>query len=292
MKYEELSKIEQLVLRLTYCQGIGLVGKWRVVKFYEKFQTENFSLEEILQIAQITQYKGVFRKSYRAIEEEKLAQVLASQNFISWKSEQYPQLLLNLPFPPLFLFYAGNLDLLETPLLAFVGARQASLYARQVIDKLIPPLVAKQWVIVSGLAKGVDRMSHERTLAAGGNTIGVVGCGLDRCYPQEVYYLFEKMKTHQLVLSEYPSGIGVKKHHFPMRNRIIAGLSQATCVIEAKERSGSLITAQQALEYGKDVFAIPGEILSGRSNGCHRLIQDGAKCVVDPADILEELPLF
>ncbi|MEL5939116.1 DNA-processing protein DprA, partial [Tetragenococcus halophilus] len=110
--------------------------------------------------------------------------------------------------------------------------------------------------------------------------------------PREVSALFGEMKKNHLVLSEYPQGTPIQKNHFPMRNRIIAGLSKATCVIEARERSGSLITAQLALDYGKEVFAIPGEILTGQSDGCHRLIQDGAKCVVSVQDILEELPNF
>lgn len=292
MNYDELSQIEKTLLKLTYCRGIGLVGKWKIVKFSEQFQTQDFSLEDMIQIAQVNQYKGVFRQNYRAIDEEALAKILSRQSFITWKSKAYPQELLHLPYPPLVLFYQGNLELLQCPLLAVVGARDASAYASQVISQLVPPLIENQQVIVSGLAKGVDRLSHEMAIRSGGSTIGIVGCGLDRCYPQEVYDLFEEMKHHQLVLSEYPRGIGVKKHHFPMRNRIIAGLSQATCVIEAKERSGSLITAQLALDYGKDVFAVPGDILSGRSNGCHRLIQDGAKCVISPQDILEELPNF
>src|SRR5699024_8823103 len=139
---------------------------------------------------------------------------------------------------------------------------------------------------------GVDRFSHELAIRSGGKTIGVVGCGLDICYPREVSDLFFEMKKNHLILSEYPLGTPIKRYHFPMRNRIIAGLSDGTCVVEAKERSGSLITAQLALEAGKEVFAVPGEILSGQSNGCHHLIQDGAKCVYRIEDILEELPQY
>ncbi|MDN6639542.1 MAG: DNA-processing protein DprA [Tetragenococcus sp.] len=292
MDYEELSMIEKTILKLTYCKGIGLIGKWKVVKFYEKFGAENFFAEDIIQIAQMNQYKGMFRDSFRAINEDWLQETLQNQQYVTWLSPNYPAELLELPYPPLVIFYAGNLNLLEYPRLAFVGARQASNYSIQVIRKLLPTIVEKQFVIVSGLARGVDRMSHETAIRYGGLTIGVVGCGLDICYPREVLPLFGEMKKNHLVLSEYPQGTAIKKHHFPMRNRIIAGLSKATCVIEAKERSGSLITAQLALDYGRDVFAIPGEILTGHSDGCHRLIQDGAKCVVSVQDILEELPDF
>lgn len=292
MNYEELSMIEKMILKLTYCKGIGLIGKWKIVKFYEKFQAENFYAEDVIQIAQITQYKGMFRQSFNAINDDWLQEVLSEQQYVTWLSPDYPQELLALPFPPLVIFYKGNLSLLEHSCLAFVGARQATNYSTQVIRKLLPTIIERQFVIVSGLAKGVDRMSHEMAIRSGGLTVGVIGCGLDICYPREVKPLFNEMKKNHLVISEYPQGTPVKKHHFPMRNRIIAGLSKATCVIEAKERSGSLITAQLALDYGKDVFAIPGEILSGQSDGCHRLIQDGAKCVISVQDILEELPDF
>ncbi|MDN6256806.1 MAG: DNA-processing protein DprA [Tetragenococcus halophilus] len=292
MNYEELSMIEKTVLKLTYCKGIGLIGKWKIVKFYEKFQAENFFVEDVIQIAQINRYKGMFRQSFREISGDWLKEKLQDQQYVTWLSSDYPAELLELPYPPLVIFYRGNLDLLDYPRLAFVGARQASKYSTQVISKLLPTIVKRQFVIVSGLAKGVDRMSHEMTIRSGGLTIGVVGCGLDICYPREVSALFGEMKKNHLVLSEYPQGTPIQKNHFPMRNRIIAGLSKATCVIEAKERSGSLITAQLALDYGKEVFAIPGEILTGQSDGCHRLIQDGAKCVVSVQDILEELPNF
>ncbi|AOF48974.1 DNA-processing protein DprA [Tetragenococcus halophilus] len=292
MNYEKLSMIEKTVLKLTYCKGIGLIGKWKIVKFYEKFQAENFFVEDVIQIAQINRYKGMFRQSFREISDDWLKEKLQDQQYVTWLSSDYPAELLELPYPPLVIFYRGNLDLLDYPRLAFVGARQASKYSTQVISKLLPTIVKRQFVIVSGLAKGVDRMSHEMTIRSGGLTIGVVGCGLDICYPREVSALFGEMKKNHLVLSEYPQGTPIQKNHFPMRNRIIAGLSKATCVIEAKERSGSLITAQLALDYGKEVFAIPGEILTGQSDGCHRLIQDGAKCVVSVQDILEELPNF
>ena len=123
-------------------------------------------------------------------------------------------------------------------------------------------------------------------------TIGVLGNGLDVCYPAENRCLYEILQKEHLVITEYPLGTPPKKYHFPQRNRIIAGLCKGLCVVEAKARSGSLITAQQALEAGREVFAVPGEILSGRQDGCHSLIQDGAKCVYRPQDLLEELPEF
>lgn len=284
--------MEELVYKLIFCEGLGIVGKWRLIHFAMKFDYTDFNIDEVIKITNTSGNKGVLKESWQTLTTEWLQEKRNTQKSISFFSERYPESLKNIAQPPLALFYEGNIDFLEYPSIAMVGARLATPYASQVLYQLIPKLVLEKLVIVSGLAKGVDRLSHELAILAGGKTIGVIGCGLDRCYPKEVSNLFQEMKQKQLVLSEYPLGTPIKKHHFPMRNRIIAGLTQGTCVIEAKERSGSLITAQLALDNGKEVFAIPGEILSGQSSGCHRLIQDGAKCVYRMEDILEELPQY
>lgn len=284
--------MEELLYKLIYCEGLGIVGKWRLLHFAMKFDYTNFNIDEMIKITNTSGNKGVLKENWQTLTTEWLQEKRNTQKSISFFSERYPESLKNIAQPPLALFYEGNIDFLEYPSIAMVGARLATPYASQVLYQLIPKLVLEKLVIVSGLAKGVDRLSHELAILAGGKTIGVIGCGLDRCYPKEVSDLFQEMKQKQLVLSEYPLGTPIKKHHFPMRNRIIAGLTQGTCVIEAKERSGSLITAQLALDNGKEVFAIPGEILSGQSSGCHRLIQDGAKCVYRMEDILEELPQY
>ena len=284
--------MEELLYKLIYCEGLGIVGKWRLLHFAMKFDYTDFNIDEVIKITNTSGNKGVLKESWQTLTTEWLQEKRNTQKSISFFSERYPESLKNIAQPPLALFYEGNIDFLEYPSIAMVGARLATPYASQVLYQLIPKLVLEKLVIVSGLAKGVDRLSHELAILAGGKTIGVIGCGLDRCYPKEVSDLFQEMKQKQLVLSEYPLGTPIKKHHFPMRNRIIAGLTQGTCVIEAKERSGSLITAQLALDNGKEVFAIPGEILSGQSSGCHRLIQDGAKCVYRMEDILEELPQY
>nr|WP_245785391.1 DNA-processing protein DprA [Enterococcus aquimarinus] len=284
--------MEELLYKLIYCEGLGIVGKWRLLHFAMKFEYTDFNIDEVIKITNTSGNKGVLKESWQRLTTEWLQEKRNRQKSVSFFSERYPESLKNIPQPPLALFYEGNIDFLEYPSIAMVGARLATPYASQVLYQFIPKLVLENLVIVSGLAKGVDRLSHELAILAGGKTIGVIGCGLDRCYPKEVSYLFQEMKQKQLVLSEYPLGTPIKKHHFPMRNRIIAGLTQGTCVIEAKERSGSLITAQLALDNGKEVFAIPGEILSGQSSGCHRLIQDGAKCVYRMEDILAELPQY
>lgn len=284
--------IEELLVKLAYCEGLGIVGKWKLLRVALKLEYTNFSIDEIMKITNFKGKKGLLQSSWANLNREKLSEKMAQQKACSYFSPRYPESLKNMDYPPLFLFYEGHLEWLDYPSIAMVGAREATPYASQVISRIVPKLVENKRVIVSGLAKGVDRFSHELAIAAGGKTIGVIGCGLDICYPREVNDLFFEMKKNHLVLSEYPLGTPIKRHHFPMRNRIIAGISDGTCVVEAKERSGSLITAQLALEAGKEVFAIPGEILSGQSNGCHHLIQDGAKCVYQIEDILEELPSY
>lgn len=287
---ENQTALEKLLLKLVYCEGIGITTKWKILEFAQKNKEKTLTLETILKWIHPIKHLGIFKESWQQATPEWLEEKLADQKFLTFFSKEYPESLRNIADPPLVLFYEGDLALLEYSKLAIVGARLATPYAYEVLYQFIPKLIAQKQVIVSGLAKGVDSYSHQLTIGFGGKTIGVVGCGLDRCYPTEAWPIFLEMKKNHLILSEYPKHTEIKRHHFPMRNRIIAGLSQGTCVIEAKERSGSLITAQLALEYGKEVFAIPGEIVSGQSNGCHRLIQDGAKCVFQWQDILEELP--
>lgn len=286
----KMTEQQKLVLKLAYCAGIGLVGKQRILLVAEQLATTDFRVDELIQIAGLTKTKEVFRQSWQRLNDDYLQTLLVNQHYVTIFDSQYPAYLKQLAFPPQVLFYEGHLALLAHPkLLGFVGAREATNYAQKVVQKLIPPLVDQNIVIVSGLARGVDQWSHRQTIAAGGQTIGVVACGLDNCYPRESFPVFSEMKQHHLVLSEYPYQTPPKKHHFPMRNRIIAGLSDGVCVIEAKERSGALITAQLAMEIGRDVFAVPGDILSGQSEGCHQLIQDGAICTTTLKNILNEV---
>ncbi|MGT2754088.1 DNA-processing protein DprA [Streptococcus ovis] len=199
----------------------------------------------------------------------------------------YPMELKEIYNPPTLIFYQGNLELLDLPKLAVVGTRKASTYGIQSIQKIINEL-KNRFVIVSGLARGIDTAAHIASLKNGGQTIAVIGTGLDQYYPRENRELQNYLAKNQLLLSEYEPESKPLKYHFPERNRLIAGLSRAVLVAEAKMRSGSLITCERALEEGRDIFAIPGSILDGKSDGCHLLIQEGAKCVTSGFDILSE----
>lgn len=200
----------------------------------------------------------------------------------------YPASLKEIYDPPLLLFYQGNLDLLQLPALAVVGSRMASPYGIQAVSKIITELQGKL-AIVSGLARGIDTAAHKAALRAATPTIGILGTGLGRVYPLENKRLQEYMGHHQLLLSEYGPQETAKPYHFPNRNRIIAGLSVAVLVAEAKVRSGSLITADRALESGREIYAIPGSMLLESHEGCHQLLKEGARYVSCGLDILNDL---
>ncbi|MHA2628305.1 DNA-processing protein DprA [Streptococcus agalactiae] len=228
-----------------------------------------------------------FIENYKQLDLKKLRQEFKKFPVLSILDSNYPLELKEIYNPPVLLFYQGNIELLSKPKLAVVGARQASQIGCQSVKKIIKE-TNNQFVIVSGLARGIDTAAHVSALKNGGSSIAVIGSGLDVYYSTENKKLQEYMSYNHLVLSEYFAGEQPLKFHFPERNRIIAGLCQGIVVAEAKMRSGSLITCERALEEGREVFAIPGNIIDGKSDGCHHLIQEGAKCIISGKDILSE----
>ncbi len=198
----------------------------------------------------------------------------------------YPAALREIYDPPQVLFFRGTLQP-AAERLAIVGARKSSVYGRHVAEELAVELAKCGVTVVSGAARGIDAASHRGALV-GGRTVAVLGCGVDVAYPAENAALLDEIAARGAVISEYPPGTRPQAAFFPARNRIISGLSRGTIVVEAAERSGSLITAELALSEGRDVFAVPGSIYSPSSRGCHRLIQQGAKLVTTASDILEE----
>ena len=202
---------------------------------------------------------------------------------------RYPALLWCIPDPPPVLWTAGDPTLTGRPCVAVIGSRAASPYAVQVARRLAAELAERGIVVASGLARGVDSASHEGCLAGGGGTIAAIGCGLDRIYPAENRSLFVRIRDKGLLVSELGPGAPPLPEHFPLRNRIISGISLAVVVVEANEKSGSLITAACALRQGRDVMAVPGSVLNGRNRGSHLLLRDGAKVVETADDILEDM---
>ena len=207
---------------------------------------------------------------------------------LAWNDPRFPAALLAIPDVPPALWYCGTLDAFRAPAVAVVGSRAASAVALETAAQLGADLAARGITVVSGLARGVDSAAHRGALRSG-RTVAVLGSGVDHIYPHEHTALAGEISRDGLVLSEYPPGTPPRAFNFPMRNRLISGLSQAVVVIEANEKSGSLITAACALEQGRDVMAVPGNVLSGRNRGAHALIRDGAKIVECADDILEEL---
>jgi DNA processing protein len=204
----------------------------------------------------------------------------------------YPVRLLDLSDPPNSLYIYGDIRLLNLPMIAIVGSRAASPEGLRNAHNFAQALSAEGYLIVSGLARGIDGAAHRGALRSNGGhlTIAVCGSGLDIVYPPEHLGLAQAISQGGLLVSELAPGLGPKAWHFPRRNRIIAALSLGILVIEAAERSGSLITARLGCELGREIFAIPGSIHSPLSKGCHQLLQQGAKLVQSPQDILEELP--
>lgn len=205
---------------------------------------------------------------------------------VPWFDTRYPSLLREIPDPPVVLWVAGLASSLNRTAVAIVGSRRAAPASIHVARRLAQGLADAGLVVVSGLARGVDGAAHQGALDAGGATVAVLGCGADVVYPRDHRALADNVRKQGAIVSEFPPGTEPLAHHFPLRNRIISGLCRAVIVIEASERSGSLITARAALDQGRDVLAVPGNVASGQHCGCHALIKDGAALVETVEDVL------
>lgn len=201
----------------------------------------------------------------------------------------YPPLLKEIKDPPPELYYAGNAELLKTRCVSVVGSRTTTAYGRNTARSIGHRLGVSGITVVSGMATGIDSSAHEGALDAGGGTIAVLGCGPDVCYPKENELLMQAIRRDGLILSEYPPGTAPRSFHFPRRNRIISGLSEMTVVVQARSRSGALITAELAEEQGRQVYAVPGNIDSLYNLGTNKLIQEGADPLIRVEDVVEAL---
>ena len=211
-------------------------------------------------------------------------------NFITINDDIYPEYLKEISNPPLKLYYKGNLDLLkEERLIAVVGTRNPSSYGKLCCEYMVKKMTSANITIVSGFAKGIDSIAHKTSLLTDGKTIAVIASGLDIVYPASNLSLYREIEEKGLILSEYEAGVKPFKSNFPQRNRITAGLSKGTIVVESKNRGGSLITADLALEFNRDVYAVPGDVFSEYSKGCNNLIRDSrAKSLSNINELLED----
>lgn len=220
---------------------------------------------------------------------QEIRTAIASCTILTIVDEFYPVVLKTIKDPPLVLYALGDVSLLEqAPALSVIGSRSPSRNAINKMKLILPKLLAENWLIVSGMAKGIDSYAHQFALKDNQKTIAVLGGGFQHIYPKQNVTLFDQISKKGLVLSEYPPNLPPARFHFPERNRIISGLSFGTLVIEAREKSGTLITVDQALDQGKEVYAVPDSPTIPESIGCNRMIQDGAKLVINADDIRED----
>lgn len=292
---DDKKEIRNRLIHIHACRGIG----WKTIaKFFEY----NATLESVYHMT-ATELETVFsiRKDragafYEDLHHSTYADLLAKYEeqeiqTMTILDENYPALLKGVFDPPWVLYCKGDVSIFQKRhMVSVVGTRNPSRAGLQALKKLLHPLIEQGWGVVSGLAEGIDSAAHRLSLRT--RTIAVLGSGLERIYPASSKPLAEELASSHLLVSEYPPTAPARPWRFPHRNRIISGLTKGTLIVEAKEKSGSLITADQALEQGREVFAVPGSIFESRSVGTNRLIQQGAKLVLDAKDLLEEWPLF
>ncbi|MFT3689087.1 DNA-processing protein DprA [Paenirhodobacter sp.] len=275
---------ELSVLRLVRSRRVGATTFHRLIGEYGSAAAALRALPEIARASGVKDYQTCPEGVARA---ELAAGRRAGARLVVHGGADYPEPLLAFADAPPVLWTLGRLDLLQRPMIAIVGARSASSLGLRMARRLAADLSAAGVVVVSGLARGIDAVAHEAALDGG--TIGVQAGGIDVIYPAENADLSEKMAFRGLRLAELPPGAAPQARHFPQRNRIIAGLCRATVVVEAAARSGSLLTARMALDYGREVLAVPGHPLDARAAGCNLLIRDGATLIRGIDDILDAL---
>jgi DNA processing protein len=280
-------------MALRSIPGLGVVIFHRLLK---KFSSPELVFQAPYE--QLVQVKGVSPAMAQAIRDfdawphwDAVLERLINQGgeVITFADSRFPAALRQIPYAPPFLYVKGTILPADDLAVAVVGTRKPSYYGRRASYRLATDLCRHQVTIVSGLARGIDTAAHQAVLDCGGRTLAVLGCGLDIVYPHENRELYRLIPQHGALISEFPLGAAPEARHFPIRNRIISGLSRGVVVVEAGTQSGTNITANNALEQGREVFAVPGPIDSPGSIGPHRWIQQGAKLVREAADILEEL---
>ena len=248
-----------------------------------------FTLEAIHQELSLEEIDWLRNTDFASLELQYRKEAI---HFLMYEDALYPKRLKEIYLPPVVLFYKGRLELFNRLSIGIVGARNHTPYSKEALEYILPDILERKVSIISGLARGVDSLAHQLTLDLNGETIAVIGNGINICYPKENQSLYDAIGKKGLILSEYPLDSPPLKFHFPYRNRIIAGLSHGLCVIEAKLHSGSLITANVALSENRQVFALPGNITSEYSKGTNELITAGAFPIRNANDILDSLHYF
>lgn len=276
---------------LSQIKGVGRITIFNLIHRFGSAENVYFSKETCVS-------EALSRKQYEQLKESKKSwnvdsefDKLSKQNikFYHFGDSMYPEKLRLIPDPPYTLYVKGNLPIQGVRTMAVIGARTCTEYGRMAAGHFTEAFARNGVQIISGMARGIDGISQQIALNNGGKTYAVLGCGCNVCYPPENRALYEKIFETGGIISEYPPDTQPASSLFPPRNRIISGLSDAVLVIEAKEKSGTLITVDMALEQGKDIFAVPGRISDSLSHGCNKLIRQGAGIATSPMEILNEL---
>lgn len=272
-------RITNFLLRLKLQKNIGYVKMLRVAS---QLNEEDITIQIIRNLDLTNSLIKTCINAYNDMRADKMIKRVEKQcQIISFLDSEYPENLRQIYQPPLILFLQGDLQLLQKNIVTIVGSRQATSYSSIVLNKIVPNLIKNNYVIASGLAKGVDVMAHKTTLKYHGQTIAVVGNGLNHFYPMANCHVQEQIAQKGLIVSEYLPDTPPKPFRFPQRNRILAGIAESVIVTEAKQKSGSLITANLALQENRNIYAVPGPITSELSQGPNKLIQAGAYPITD-----------
>ena len=273
-------KKTEFLLKLKLQKGIGYV-KLLTIANQVTDETE-IEFEELEQIELTEELMDACYRAFQDDQSDRMVQQIEQQcDVISFFDEAYPEKLRQIYRPPMVLFTRGDISLLQKEIITIVGSRYPTKYSQDVINRLVPNIVQSGQVVASGLAKGVDALAHKAALFNQGKTIAVIGNGLNFSYPMQNFALQEEIVQKGLLISEYLPDTPPRPYRFPERNRILAGLSQSVIVTEAKEKSGSLITANLALQENRDIYAVPGPITNALSAGPNQLIEAGATPIVD-----------
>jgi DNA processing protein len=291
--YSQNAGLSKLAIELTLLPGVGLITQNRILKKLPRLEVL-FSLNEdgLADIGVPKEARIPIRRRAFRDEAEKIYKwiVNAGVHILLAGAPGYPVLLGEITDPPTVLYARGNLDALTLPRVAIVGTRRPTVYGLRMAEEFGADLGERGVCVVSGLARGIDAAAHRGCIEKDGTTIAVLGSGIDNIYPREHQQLAERIAQKGLIVSEFPPGTAPSPRNFPIRNRVVSGMSLGALVIEAGERSGSLITARLAMEQNREVFALPGNVTSPMSLGPNFLIKQGAKLVQGWRDVVDELP--
>lgn len=278
---------------LSLVRELGIQQKKNLLQYFKTIKNlYNAKEEELIKVYGIgNKLAKILQQSKEKYNIDKHIEFMLKNNIdiISIEDKEYPRILRNIYDAPIILYIIGNKEILNNFSIAIIGCRECSQYGKNVAKELAYNIAKQKINIVSGLAKGIDAIAHAGSILGGGKTIAILGNGLDTIYPAENILLAKEiLKTGGAIISEYPLGEKPRKQNFPERNRIVSGISKGIIVVEAKEKSGTLITVDFALEQGRDVFVVPGNINQENSKGTNELIKQGAKLITNYKDVIEE----